>query len=280
MAKKFIFPIKTGRSGTAYLAELFRRNLPDADVWHERTGFATFGVDTPDLSHLMLFNSVGNVDAVQAFWRQKFTRDLTGDRDVHAEASHFLAKAGLLENIDFLLAEGAEVEIVILRRDVFATLWSFYNRFDFVNNGLAWAFYLDAKSPNAIADSRPFLEHGVAGKAIWYIVEMRARGAYCRQLMGEIPGLRFHTADLRTISKQAGAKALLRSMDLAPEGGVNVPPPRNDSKANFFGDKERDSLIRLRQRFDFNEEELAAEFIRRGWRLGDGPEGLTRPRVP
>ena len=136
MADRFVFTITTGRSGTTYLAELLARNVPDSRVWHERTSFQSFGVDTPDLSHFTLFNSVGNVPKVQGFWRRKFARDRKTDRTVHGEASHLLAKAGLLENIGMLTNSGATVDVVILKRDVADTVWSFYNRFDLVNNGL------------------------------------------------------------------------------------------------------------------------------------------------
>ncbi|HET9764809.1 MAG TPA: hypothetical protein VFR50_14905 [Casimicrobiaceae bacterium] len=65
--KQFVFTLTTGRSGTQYLAELLRQNLPDAECYHEICGWDRFGVDTPDLSHMTLFNSQGNVESVQAF---------------------------------------------------------------------------------------------------------------------------------------------------------------------------------------------------------------------
>lgn len=270
MADRFVFTITTGRSGSAYLAELLTRNLEDAAVFHERTGWLNFGVVTPDLSDFTVFNSVGNVPKVQAFWKRKLERDLAGPHRVHAEASHLLAKAGLMENLGLLTERGATVEIVILERDVLATLWSFYNRFDFVNNGLAWAFYLDIAYPNIIVDSAPFRSQGVAGRALWYIIEMRTRAAYYRQLMAGQGGVRFHTVDLKVIAAPQGAQALFDAMELAPARPVTCPPPRNETTQNFFGEKEKASLASLASRYAFDAEELARAFIRSGRRLADG----------
>ncbi len=270
MASRFVFTITTGRSGSAYLAELLGSNLEDAAVFHERTGWLNFGVVTPDLSDFTVFNSVGNVPKVQAFWKRKLDRDLAGPKRVHAEASHLLAKAGLLENIGLLTGQGATVEVIILQRDVLATLWSFYNRFDFVNNGLSWAFYLDLNYPNVIVDGAPFRSQGVAGRALWYIIEMRVRAAYYRHLLADHAGLRFHTVDLKEIADQKGAQALFDAMELAPTKPVVCPPPRNESTQNFFGEKEKDALAQLAARFSFDEEELALSYLRSGNRLANG----------
>ncbi|GAH10138.1 unnamed protein product, partial [marine sediment metagenome] len=74
MTKQFVFTITTGRSGTAYLAELLRLNTASCEAHHELLGFEAFGVDTPDVSHLTLFNSQGNIKKIQAFWAQKLSR--------------------------------------------------------------------------------------------------------------------------------------------------------------------------------------------------------------
>ena len=270
MADRFVFTITTGRSGSAYLADLLGSNLQDATVFHERTGWLNFGVVTPDLSDFTVFNSIGNVEKVQAFWRRKLERDLAGPRRIHAEASHLLAKAGLLENIGLLTGKGATVEIVVLQRDVLATLWSFYNRFDFVNNGLAWAFYLDLAYPNIIVDAAPFRPLGVAGRALWYIYEMRVRAAYYRQLMAGQAGIRFHAVDLSDIAEAGGAQALFDAMELAPDKPVACPPPRNETTQNFFGDREKEALARMVARFAFDEEQLARAYIGSGRRLANG----------
>ena len=49
---------RPGRTGTAYLTKLLRANCPGlAECHHERTGFDRMGVQNPDASTFMLFNS-------------------------------------------------------------------------------------------------------------------------------------------------------------------------------------------------------------------------------
>lgn len=119
--RNFIFAVSTGRSGTAYLAKLLDANLPAAEIHHERTGYQSFGVDTPDASHFTLFNPLGNVPKVQAFWKQKLGRIARTQKRFYGEASHFNAKAGLLENFH-LLADHGRTHIVFLDRDPFKIL--------------------------------------------------------------------------------------------------------------------------------------------------------------
>src|ERR1700745_4297658 len=93
--QQFVFTMTTGRSGTRYLADLLAQNLPDAECRHEFSGWGHFGVDTPDLSHMTLFNSEGNVEKVQAFWRAKLRRIAATPKPFYVETSHVLMKAGL-----------------------------------------------------------------------------------------------------------------------------------------------------------------------------------------
>ena len=71
MNKQFVFTITSGRSGTNFLAELFARNLPNAEVHHEQLGYRDWGVNSPEVSHLTQFNHEGNNAYVRAFWQQK-----------------------------------------------------------------------------------------------------------------------------------------------------------------------------------------------------------------
>ena len=67
MAKNYIFTITPGRTGTMYLAELIAQNTKDREVHHEILDYDAFGVDSPDLSTLTLFNSEGNITKVKNF---------------------------------------------------------------------------------------------------------------------------------------------------------------------------------------------------------------------
>src|SRR5271165_2039549 len=63
----------------------FSSCIPGAVHTCELIGWDRFGVDTPDLSHTTLFNSQGNVEKVQAFWRQKLARVAATERQFYAE---------------------------------------------------------------------------------------------------------------------------------------------------------------------------------------------------
>src|ERR1700674_19694 len=104
--KDFIFTMTTGRSGTQYLAELLGHNLPDAECHHEFLQWDSFGVDTPDVSHMCLFNSKGNIEKVVAFWDQKLKRIAATPHRFYVETSHMLMKAGLVENLSSLTMAG------------------------------------------------------------------------------------------------------------------------------------------------------------------------------
>lgn len=268
--RQFVFPITTGRSGTVFLTELLRMNRPDAEVHHERLGFTRLGVDTPDASHFTFFNSVGNVPHVQAFWQRKLGRILENGKPAYAEISHFLVKAGLIENIAPLLDAG-RVDLVVLTRDPAKILWSLTNRFEFANPGFTWLFYLDARYPNVILNSAPFAKHGAPGKALWYIHEMLARAAYYEQLAAEEPRLRIHRVDLSEITRQAGAARLLKALGWTNAAQtVRMPPRKNETKTWHFGEDMRRNCQRLAESARADHATLAAQYIASGRRLADG----------
>ena len=223
----FVFTMTTGRSGTAYLAQLLEQNLPDAESYHEILGWDRFGVDTPDVSHMTLFNSQGNVEKVQAFWRGKLARVAATPRRFYVETSHLLMKAGLIENIDPLAARGT-VRLIALERDIAATVLSFRRRLDFVNKGNWWMWYLDPHYPRNIVSPEPFADEGINGLCLWYIYEIRARAARYAKLLAGAPNISFHKCDLAELRTREGVSRLLEGFGVrkAPEE-VSLPPPRN-----------------------------------------------------
>lgn len=266
--KQFIFPITTGRSGTVYLYQLLKNNTKDAAVFHERLGFQSFGVHTPDASHYMLFNSVGNVQPIQDFWQRKFDLDLQLDGSFYIEISHLLVKAGLIENIDLLLNQGHEVHFIILKRDYFKILWSFVNRFDFFNSGFTWLFTLDHRYPNVILSAQALAKHGMVGRALWYIFEMFTRAEYYRLLLSQTSGIHFHDYDLEEIIEMPGASALLDSLQVPLKtSDISLPGKVNDAKQDFFGEDLKEQARQLLQNTAFNPKALAQEFIDSGRRL-------------
>lgn len=265
-SKQYIFPITTGRSGTVFLSKLLRENLPDADVFHERLGFLNFGVYTPDASHFTLFNSVGNVPKVRRFWQQKFQRDRQGAKSYHAEISHFLVKAGLLENIDLL---DGQIHVVVLKRDIFKILWSYINRFDFYNTGFTWMFTLDHRYPNVIVDPEPFRGQKTFGIPLWYIYEIFTRAEYYRLLLQDHPRVTFHDVTLEMLITPAGAAKFLQRLGVDCDApSVQMPPKENPTKHWFFGENVKsEALIYLKQ-FKFQPVDLARQYFESGRRLG------------
>ena len=111
--RKFIYTMTQGRTGTHFLTSLLAKNIAGATVHHEILGWDKFGVDTPDVSHMTLFNSKGNVRKVKTFWKQKLKRTIETETQWYAETSHLLMKAGLVENMPPLLEHG-EVHFICI----------------------------------------------------------------------------------------------------------------------------------------------------------------------
>jgi len=239
----FVFTLTTGRSGTLYLAQLLQQNLPDAECYHEIVGWDRFGVDTPDLSHMTLFNSQGNVESVQAFWRAKLARIAATRRRFYVETSHLLMKAGLVENLAPLMAKGA-VHLVALERDILATILSFRRRLDFVNKGNWWLWYLDPEYPRNLVPA-DLADEGINGLCLWYILEIRARAARYEKLLAGTPNLVFHRFDLAELRSAEGVSRLLAELgvDTPPHDAV-VPAARNVGVTLAKIDADEQSRIR------------------------------------
>lgn len=270
MPKRYIFPITTGRSGTVFLTELLKLNWPEAETHHERLGFQTLGLDSPDASHYTLFNSVGNVDRVKAYWDIKMARLRASKAETYAEISHFLFKAGLVENMAPLLEDG-EVHLVLLTRDPFKIQWSYVNRFEFSNFGYTWLFALDPRYPNVMVKAAPFMEHGMAGNALWYVHEVFARQEYYARLVADMPGVHVHRVDLSEITKPAGAAKLLTALGHATTTDtLKMPPKQNASKQTHFGADMENFCKRLVAGAPLKSEEIAHRYFDAGRRLANG----------
>jgi hypothetical protein len=225
--KDFVFTMTTGRSGTKYLAKLLEQNLADAECHHEIHGWDRFGVDTPDLSHMTLFNSQGNVEKVQAFWRAKLARVAATPRQFYVETSHLLMKGGLVENLAPLTAAGT-VHLIALERDPYDTIVSFRNRFDFLDNANRWLWYLDPEYPRNLVPWSEFLPHSLNGVCLWYILEIRARAARYEKLLSGDQRIVFHRYALEDLRHAEGASRLLNALGARVlPANVRVPGPEN-----------------------------------------------------
>jgi hypothetical protein len=265
---QFIYTITTGRSGTAFLSRLLHLNIAGAEVHHELTGFPNFGRRTPDASQLTTFNHVGNVPEVRSFWRRKFNEDMKSRARIYAEMSHVLAKAGLLENLD-LLPSSARIHMVRLKRDSFQTYWSHLNRFDFLHTALTWLFTLDARYPNVIIDSSPYLEHGVFGRALWYVHEMEARAAYYEKLMVTDSRVKFHRVQFGDLVTPFGAATILQGLGFGCDPAeVELPKRADRAQADTLGAAERELAERLFNELKCEAEEAGERYHEDGLRLG------------
>lgn len=265
--RRFVFTITTGRSGTRFLTELLAANAGPCECHHERTGFERFGSHTPDASTFTLFNSRGNVREVRDFWRRKFSLLGGGEAPCYIETSHFLAKAGLIENLA-MLGDEAEVDVIDLRRDPFDIVWSYANRFGFANSGFTWLFALDPDYPRRIVDPTPMRAHGMYGNCLWYVAEIFTRADYYRCLMKGRPNVRFHGVRLEEITRPQGAASLLRDLRLLREDRpVTLPAKVNQTRAWALGEHERAKVKQLVEAWPFDSAALAEQFLGSGRRL-------------
>ena len=273
--RKFLFTITPGHSGTTWLADCLAANLPDSAVFHEILGYDRFGLDTPDLSHLTLFNSQGNVEPVRAFWQRKAERILARSECWYAETSHLLAKCGLLENIDLFTRHG-RVFIVCLDRDLLSLVRSMRRRHDMVNKGNQWLWHLDPDYPRKVVAAEFFRPYGVDGMRLWYGCEMRARAAYYRNLLGDSPGLSFLEASLESLGKERNLRALFNALGEGCQraGALSIPARRNASgPAVDDGDEVIAGVI---EHMQFDPAQIAAGYIANGYRLGVVPDAACR----
>jgi len=271
MARTLVYTISTGRSGTAFLAEFLRANLPGATVHHERTHFTHMGRITPDASHFMTFNNVGNVPGLQWFWQRRLKADAADAEDVFVETSHFNARGGLLENLA-ARPDGTRVVVIAQSRDLLPTVWSLHNRCDFRNNGFTWLFALDPRWRNVIVQSKVFRKWGMAGSAMWYVIEMQTRAAYYRRLLADMPDVRFVDVDLSELRDGAGGgeRVLQAILDATPQN-IAWPGAKNEGRDIIFPDSDREKIGKIIERLDFDADALAESYFASGRRLASPP---------
>ena len=192
---KLIFSCTTGRSGSGYLAELFRTNFNDPIVFHELLYYGAHGRDTPDVSHNTIFNAYGNEAPIQQFWKTKMERIEEFSADTYIETCHMLMKAGMFENLSELANEH-ELHFIILKRDPLKTIKSLRQRLDFMDIGNQWLWYLDPEYPRNMVQSFTNLESDIYAKYYWYVSEVMTRAYYYQLKYQNQPNINFHEYDI------------------------------------------------------------------------------------
>lgn len=253
----FLFTMTTGRSGTAYLADILRSNIVDSECHHEIFGWDKLGIDTPDVSHMAQFNMVGNVDHVKKFWRKKMTKIANCSKSFYCETSHLLIKSGLAENIDHLSTLG-HVHLIDLRRDMFSAMISMLRRRDFVSNGNAIMWYLDTGYTKNILKLKPKLDAALGLVPAWYILEMRARAEFYRQKFLGSSCVSVHTFNLEDIVQRDGASKLLSILGYPKDPAqIDIPERSNinirqlDIPKNYIDNFTK--LVEMSQQYDLKE---------------------------
>jgi len=259
-SKKFIFTITPGHTGTTFLAKFLNENIPNSEIHHEILGYDKFGVDTPDLSHMTLFNSQGNVDKVKSFWNQKIERILTSPSSTYGEISHLLAKAGLMENISPLFEHG-EVFIINLKRDIEKIILSLEKRSDFINKGNMWLWHLDPDYPGKLVDPNAYRVFGIAGIRYWYVCEMYARAEYYKQIFSDNKKIHFIDLDIDDLSNPDKTADFLSQ--LSNDMNINnIVNPERKNVSRGAADENEHSLVRkMLKTLRFNAEDIANQVI-------------------
>jgi len=276
--KQFVFTMTTGRSGTAYLAELLGANLPDVEFHHEFLGWDDFGLNTPDVSHMTLFNSQGNIEKVQEFWRHKLARIVAKPNRFYVETAHTLMKAGLIENLAALTKAG-RVYLIDLQRDPVATIKSFRARFDFLNKGNLWLWYLDPDYPRNLSNSKELSKFGYNGLCLWYITEIRLRAAYYEKLLAGNPNVQVLHITMEELTRPDGASRLLGDLGVAKRPGELITPQAQNvgPKTDDWTQGEEESLRKLVAAAQFDASALAEIAIKQGLGFEPALPGTALP---
>ncbi len=255
---KYVFTMTAGRTGTAWMADLFDVNFNCTSV-HEYLNFGDIGLRSQDIGIMQAFNEWGNNERVKTFWRRKF--QLLPQCNMYVEANHALAKCGLIENLE-MLPDTSDVTFVAIRRNWFSQAMSYLNRHDFHNMTVPWQWYLDMRYQNRIIPAKHFKPAGLLGHVVWYIAEVEARQAYYRQLYGE--KYRFIDAKLETVTSKKGAENFLRHF--GHKGQVYLPAKTN-ANPNLQPPIDPEVVKSFISKIDFDAEKLAASYIEHGRRL-------------
>lgn len=300
IASTLIYSINNGTAGSAYLRRFLEGNLSGAEVHGDRAGWLDLGINCPDASHLTRFNTLGNQPEIRSFWRRKLAADAASDQDIFVDLTHLHAKAGLVENLD-LVPAGVRVVLIHLRHNIRETVWTIHNRCDFRNSGFTWVFALDPNYQNVMVPSGQFAKQGMAGLALWYVIEMRTRAAYYKRLVSDIDHIDFAevwltdlvhrkpaASDLIELITGEAPTAVERAENVEAQplrpGGQEVrkgtaaakqTEPEAKPPGDMFGADIRENIGKMVDRFKWDAETMAANYWGAGRRLGNPALGAS-----
>lgn len=202
-ARRFLFTVTTGRSGTEYLARALAL-FAAVDARHE-----------PKPRFSSCFRAVVAAPAIaREFWeREKLPAITRGRRPVYAETSHLFGK-GFAESLVDL---GVVPELLHLRRDARATASSLWALASIPGRSLRGVrYYLSPWDENHLP-----VDPGVAASwsdyqlCYWYCLETDARAEALERALGP-RGVRVHRVELADLQTAEGILALGERLALGP----------------------------------------------------------------
>jgi hypothetical protein len=225
-AKRLIFTITTGRSGTEYLSHALAC-FRDVDSRHEPK--PTFG---------SAFRTICSAPATaREFWlAHKLPRIAASKQPIYAETSHLVCK-GFLESAVDLNLRMSLLHLVRAPREVATSLWRLATIPGRTYGGVK--YYLspwDARLalPVDLARAERWNDYQLC---FWYCLEIEARAReYARRF--EPRGVRVHRVELPAILATDGVEGLGRELELGPLGPLGrlqlrtLPKRRLNEKAD------------------------------------------------
>ncbi|MBU2685844.1 MAG: hypothetical protein KKF27_21595 [Gammaproteobacteria bacterium] len=225
------------------MADLFKANFPEFDTYHELFTTDSWGINTPEISDIHEFNNYGNTRKVKDFWHRKFSFVKDSKAPWYIETSHVNGKAGLIENIWNLRTE---THVVHLTRASSKIMQSFHNRFDFMNIGNAWMWYLDWDYSRNLVNPKPFLEQfkgmEIHGWRLWYIIEMEARAAHYKK---HYTNIIWHTIDINDLNDKKKVQSFFKELGLKKHL-KDIILPKNENKSEIgmpLGDDVKEKIL-------------------------------------
>ena len=267
--KTIVFTITPGRTGTLYLSNLLNENLLNANVYHERMGPYGFGLHTPEASHFLQYNEFGVTKHIRKFWLRKFRYILNESCNFYIEVSHFLSKAGLIENLN-ILPDNVYIKLIHLTRETEDVALSFLNRGTFLNFGFTWLFTLDPRYTNIIINSKPFHQFGAIGYSLWYVLEMRARAAYYKKITQDDSRIEWITTSASKLSNTEQACHFMQNIQDNYDISHPIIPEKKHQTSHWnITNQQRNKLSSIYQSLNGDPEKLGEWFYDSGQRLSD-----------
>lgn len=215
--KRLIFTVTSGRSGTAYLTELFKI-IPDVASFHE-----------PEPSYAQVLRRIQSDPYISYpfLLQNKLPEILKSQEGIYVETSHLLCK-GFIEP---LLRMNLRPSLIFLRRNPRDVAWSFMERLTIpgrTTNGIQ--HLLDPRDMNVM----PFHNWQAASNyqlCFWYALEMERRYIHYAHMARQF-GLAMFDTTSHELNDFNTFREMLRVLGIKPP--ANVEKAHKDVSAQRF----------------------------------------------